>query len=374
MSAPTGDHATAVNLGLRAADACRYDAVALGEVMLRLDPEQDRIHTARTFRVWEGGGEYNVIRALRSTFGMRTAVVTALADNEIGRLIENLILTGGVDTSLIRWMPYDGIGQHTRNGLNFTERGFGVRGARGIYDRGHTAVSQIGPEDIDWDRLFGDDGVRWLHTGGVFAGLSEKAAETLIAATAAAKRYGAIVSYDPNYRPSLWRERGGLSRAMEVNHEVIGHVDILFDFTVIGEMYGSTGEHRVPSDLDDDELSALAQQVTAEHPNLHVLASTTRRVHSANRNDFGGLAWTRETGLVRGATRRDLEIFDRIGGGDGFVSGLVHGLMTGENLHTAVEHGIAHGALVMASPGDTSMATAAEVFALAESGTAHVNR
>ena len=208
------------DLSIRPASACRFDAVSLGEVMLRLDPGEGRIRTARTFAVWEGGGEYNVARGLRRAFGLRTGIVTALADNEIGHLVEDLILTGGLDTSLIRWVAYDGIGRGVRNGLNFTERGFGVRGAVGVSDRGHTAASQLKPGDVDWDHLFGELGVRWLHTGGIFAALSESAADTVIEAVTAAKKYGTVVSYDLNYRPSLWKAIGGQAKAQEVNREI----------------------------------------------------------------------------------------------------------------------------------------------------------
>src|SRR5215475_9667797 len=153
---------------LRPREQCRWDAAALGEVMLRLDPGEGRIRTARSFRAWEGGGEYNVVRGLRRCFGLRSAVVTALADNEIGRLIEDLILTGGVDPSWIRWIDYDGIGRANRNGLNFTERGFGVRGALGVSDRGHTAAGQLDPHSVNWDHLFGQLGARWFHSGGIY--------------------------------------------------------------------------------------------------------------------------------------------------------------------------------------------------------------
>src|SRR5680860_1306068 len=187
---------TMADLSIRPASECRFDVVSLGEVMLRLDPGEGRIRTARSFRAWEGGGEYNVARGLRRAFGLRAAIVTALADNEIGRLVEDFILTGGLDTSFIRWVPYDGIGRVVRNGLNFTERGFGVRGAVGVSDRGHTAVSQLKPGDVDWDHLFGQLGVRWLHTGGIFAALSESTAQTVIAAVEAAHRHGTVVSYD----------------------------------------------------------------------------------------------------------------------------------------------------------------------------------
>jgi len=222
-------------LALRPADECRYDAVSLGEIMLRLDPGELRIRTARAFEAWEGGGEYNVVRGLHRVFGLRTAAVTALVDNEIGHLIEQFILAGGVDTSLIRWVDFDGVGRTVRNGLNFTERGFGVRGAVGVSDRGHTAASQLRPGDIDWDHLFGEVGVRWLHTGGIFAALSESTAQTVIEAVTAAKRHGTVVSYDLNYRPSLWKAIGGQERAQQVNREIASSIDVMIgneeDFT-----------------------------------------------------------------------------------------------------------------------------------------------
>ena len=204
-------------LTLRPADECRYDALALGEVMLRLDPGELRIRTARSFTAWEGGGEYNVVRGLSRVFGQRAGVITALVDDEVGHLIEGFIMAGGVDTSLIHWAPSDGVGRTVRNGLNFTERGFGVRGAVGVSDRGNTAAAQLRPEDVDWDYLFGELGVRWLHTGGIYAALSTDAADTVIAAVTAAKKYGTVVSYDLNYRPSLWKSIGGLEKAREVN-------------------------------------------------------------------------------------------------------------------------------------------------------------
>ena len=164
-------------LKIKSADSCKYDILSLGEIMLRFDPGPGRIHTARQFAVWEGGGEYNVARGLRRCFGLRAGAITALADNPVGRLVEDFMLQGGVDVSHVKWVPYDGIGRTVRNGLNFVERGFGCRGARSCADRGLTAVSQLKPGDIDWDAIFGKEGVRWFHTGGIFAALSETTAE-----------------------------------------------------------------------------------------------------------------------------------------------------------------------------------------------------
>jgi 2-dehydro-3-deoxygluconokinase len=365
-----------VSLDVRG-DECRWDAVALGEVMLRLDPGDLRVHTATSFAVAEGGGEYNVARGLASVFGLRTAVVTALVDNPVGRLIEGRIRAGGVDPSLIRWAPWDGIGRSVRNGVNFTERGFGPRGAVGVSDRGHTAASQLAPGEVDWDGLFGGDGVRWLHTGGIYAGLSETSAQTVLAAVRAARRHGVRVSYDLNYRPSLWRQAGGQARAQAVNREVAEHVDVMIgneeDFTAaLG--FRVEGVDANLSALPADSYAAMIAQVAEAYPNLKVVATTLRGVRSASVNDWGALAWSRRDGLVAAAQRDGLEILDRVGGGDSFASGLVYGLISGEPLATAVEWGAAHGALAMSTPGDTSMATKAEVLKLAAGGSARVDR
>jgi 2-dehydro-3-deoxygluconokinase len=344
--------------------------------MLRLDPGDSRIKTTRSFRVWEGGGEYNVTRGLRRCFGLRTAVVTAFADNEIGRLAEDFILQGGVDTSLIRWVPYDGVGRSVRNGLNFTERGFGVRGARGVSDRGHTAISQLRPGDIDWEHIFGTLGVRWFHTGGIYASLSPSAAGVLAEAAAAARRHGTIVSYDLNYRPSLWQEIGGQDRAREVNRELVRHVDVLLgneeDFTAcLGYEVPDTGSDY--TSLSAANFRQMITEVTSDLPHLKAVGTTLRTVRSATINDWGAVAWA--GGEFAEATHRPgLEIFDRVGGGDSFASGLIYGLMTFDELATAVEYGAAHGALAMTTPGDTSMASLAEVAALARGGSARVQR
>lgn len=356
---------------------CRYDLVSLGEVMLRLDPGEGRIRTARCLHVWEGGGEYNVARGLRRCFGMRTGIVSALADNEVGHLIEDCILAGGVDTSLIQWVGDDGIGRTVRNGLNFTERGFGLRGALGVSDRGHTAASQLSPGQVDWDRLFGDLGVRWFHTGGIFAGLSDSTAQVAAEAMAAARRYRTVISYDLNYRPSLWRGIGGPKRAREVNQCLAEQVDVMIgneeDFAAsLGiETPGATGDL---IDLDTGAFQRMIETATARYPNFEVVATTLREVMTATRNDWGAIAWSSGTGFVHATKRPGLEILDRVGGGDSFASGLVYGLLTGQGLATAVEYGAAHGALAMTTPGDTSMATATEVEKLMQGGSARAQR
>lgn len=365
------------DLELRDARECRYDAVSLGEVMLRLDPGEGRIRTARRFRAWEGGGEYNVARGLRRCFGMRTAVVTALADNPVGRLIEDFVLQGGVDTSAIRWVPYDGVGRQARNGLNFTERGFGLRGAVGVADRGHTAVSQMRPGEVDWEELFGRDGARWFHTGGIYAALSETTAEVAAEAMEAAHRHGTVVSYDLNYRPSLWQAIGGQDRAREVNRALAPLVDVMLgneeDFTAcLGfEVPGTSSDL---SHLEVAGFKSMLAEATDTYANLQVVATTLRTVRTATVNDWGAIGWSRGSGFVEATLRPEVEILDRVGGGDSFASGLVYGLLSGRALGEALEYGAAHGALAMTTPGDTSMATLGEVEALVSGGTARVQR
>ncbi len=364
-------------LTLRPADECRYDALALGEVMLRLDPGEFRIRTARSFTAWEGGGEYNVVRGLSRVFGQRAGVITALVDDEVGHLVESMIMAGGVDPSLIHWAPSDGVGRTVRNGLNFTERGFGVRGAKGVNDRGHTAIAQLGPDDVDFEHIFGELGVRWLHTGGIYAALSETSAETALAAIKAAKKYGTIVSYDLNYRPSLWKSIGGQARAQEVNRELARYVDVMIgneeDFTAsLGFEIEGVDENL--TELPIDGFARMIETAAAAFPNFQVIATTLRAVHSASDNDWSALAWSPGTGLVQAADRKHLEILDRVGGGDSFASGLSYGLISGQDLQTAVEYGAAHGALAMTTPGDTTMATKAEVLKLAGGGSARVDR
>ncbi len=363
-------------LEIRPAGRCRWDLVALGEVMLRFDPGEGRIATSRSFAVYEGGGEYNVARGLRRCFGLRTALVSALADNPVGRLVEELVLRGGVDQSHVRWVPYDGVGRTVRNGLNFTERGFGVRGAVGCSDRGHTAVSQLGPGDVDWEEVFGAEGARWFHCGGIFAALGERTADLAIEAMAAARRHGTIVSYDLNYRPSLWRAIGGEERAREVNRRVAPLVDVVLgneeDFSAaLG--FEVAGLDRDFSTLDPERYGAMMAQVVAAYPNVRLVATTLRAVLSASRNDWSAVCWAGGE-LYRSTPRPGLEILDRVGGGDSFASGLVYGLLAGFPPQVALEYGAAHGALAMTTPGDTSMATLAEVESLVRGASARVQR
>ena len=360
---------------LKAADTCRWDCVSLGEVMLRLDPGDDRIHTARTFRACEGGGEYNVARGLRRCFGLRAAVITAFAKNPIGQLLEDLILQGGVDTSLIRWVPYDGIGRTARNGLNFTERGFGVRSAVGCSDRGNTAIANSEPTDFDWQDIFAANGSRWLHTGGIFAALSASSASVAKAAIQAARSSGTVVSYDLNYRESLWKGIGGKAKAQDVNRELVSAVDVLFgneeDFSAtLGVAIEGVGDDF--SDLPLASYESMLRRVSELYPNLKLIATTLRTAHTATMNDWGAIA------LYEGKSfhvpQRPLEILDRVGGGDSFASGLIYGFLAGKDTQWALQCGVAHGALAMTTPGDTSMATLSEVEALMRGGSARITR
>jgi 2-dehydro-3-deoxygluconokinase len=365
-----------MTLTIKSKNNCRWDLVSLGEVMLRLDPGAGRIHTTRGFEVWEGGGEYNVARGLRRCFEMDTSVVTALADNPVGRLVQDLIYQGGVDQSHVKWLKYDGVGRSVRNGLNFTERGFGVRAALGCSDRGHTAVSQLKPGEVDWEKIFGEEGARWFHTGGIFCALSETTPQVAHEAMTAARRHGTIVSYDLNYRASLWKGIGGPARACEVNRELAPLIEVMLgneeDFTAaLGfEVEGLDQQH---SKLEVANFQKMIERATREFPNFQVVATTLRHARTATVNDWGAVCFA-DGQFYQAPTRENLEILDRIGGGDSFASGLIYGLLSGRGPQWAVDCGAAHGALAMTTPGDTTMATLGEVEKVMKGGTARVDR
>jgi 2-dehydro-3-deoxygluconokinase len=361
---------------IKAKSECIWDLVSLGEVMLRLDPGDERISTTRHFRAWEGGGEYNVARGLRRCFGMDTAVVTALADNPVGRLVEDLMLQGGVSQKYVRWIPYDGVGRTVRNGLNFTERGFGVRAAVGCSDRGHTAVSQLKPGEIDWEQIFSKDGARWFHTGGIFAALSETTPLVAQEAMEAAKRAGTVISYDLNYRASLWKSIGGKGRAQEVNRKLAPMIDVMIgneeDFTAaLG--FSVSGLDEQHSRLESENFKKMIGAVVKEYPSMSVIATTLRHARTASINDWGALCYC-DREFYEAPKRESLEIYDRVGGGDSFASGLIYGFLSGKDPQWSVECGAAHGALAMTTPGDTTMATLAEVLQAMTARTARIER
>jgi 2-dehydro-3-deoxygluconokinase len=363
-------------MNIKSKDRCRWDLVSLGEVMLRFDPGDTRIATTREFRAWEGGGEYNVARGLKRCFGMDTAIVTALADNPVGRLVEDLMLQGGVNLQHLRWVRYDGVGRSVRNGLNFTERGFGVRAAVGCSDRGHTAVSQLKPGEIDWEELFAREGARWFHTGGIFCALSETTPLVAKEAMEAAKRHGTIISYDLNYRASLWESIGGKKKAQEVNRMLAPLVDVMLgneeDFSAaLG--FAAPAVDESTSQMDHRGFQTMMEKVAQEFPNFAVIATTLRNARTATQNDWSAIAYSAGQ-FHQSSLRENLEIYDRVGGGDSFASGLVYGLLTGKDLAWAVDCGAAHGALAMTTPGDTSMATLPEVLQVMKGKSARISR
>ncbi|MCE2862285.1 MAG: hypothetical protein RIR76_2809 [Verrucomicrobiota bacterium] len=365
-----------MSLPIKPAASCGFDQVSLGEVMLRLDPGEGRVRTAREFRAWEGGGEYNTSRGLRKCFRLKTAVCTAFVDNEVGHLVEDFIMQGGVATDFIRWREDDGIGRTVRNGLNFTERGFGIRGAVGVPDRGNTAASQLKPGDFDWDLIFGRIGARWFHTGGIFAALSETTAALAIEAVQAAKRHGTIVSYDLNYRPSLWKSIGGQKKAREINREIARHVDVMIgneeDFTASLGFEVKGTDHNL-SRIELDAFKEMIRTAVREFPNFKVAATTLRRVVTATKNDWSAVLW-HDGNFFESRQYPELEILDRVGGGDSFASGLQFGFLEFNDPQRAVDYGAAHGALASTTPGDTSMATRKEVEKQIQGGGARVVR
>ncbi|HXB01960.1 MAG TPA: sugar kinase [Opitutaceae bacterium] len=365
-----------MSLKIKPASECKYDQLSLGEVMLRLDPGETRVRVAREFKVWEGGGEYNTSRGLRKCFGLRTGVCTAFVDNEVGHLVEDFIMQGGVATDFIKWREDDGIGRTVRNGLNFTERGFGVRGAVGVPDRGNTAASQLKPGDFNWDDIFGKQGVRWFHTGGIFAALSETTAALTVEAVKAANKHGTIVSYDLNYRPSLWKTIGGLKKAREVNREIAKYVDVMIgneeDFTAsLG--FEVKGADENISHIETDAFKAMIQTAVTEFPNFKVAATTLRKVITATVNDWGAILY-HDGKFYDSRKYPELEILDRVGGGDSFASGLQFGFLSKNDPQLAVDYGAAHGAFASTTPGDTSMATQKEIEKLMKGGSARVVR
>jgi 2-dehydro-3-deoxygluconokinase len=345
-------------LTIKPKNDCRWDLVSLGEVLLRFDPGDERIHNSRTFRVWEGGGEYNVARGLAKVFNLNTGVITALADNALGRLAEDLVKQGGVDTSEILWRETDGMSEKTRNGLYFIERGWGMRPPLSCFDRANTAISQLQPDDVDWNRMFEESGTRWFHTGGVFTGLSETTPKTAAAAMQAAKENGAIVSYDLNYRDSLWRTRGGRAAANEINKSLLPFVDLVF---------GVPGFDARLANFNENSFRSTAQNLQNEFPNLKIVASTLRNVTTADTHDLSAICYSNEQ-VFKAFDYKNVRVLDRVGSGDAFASGFIYGFLSGKNEQFAVDCGTAHATLAMTTPGDNSMAKLSEVLDLMQGG------
>jgi 2-dehydro-3-deoxygluconokinase len=363
-------------LEIKAAADARWDCVSFGEVMLRFDPGFGRVRNARSFQVWEGGGEYNVARAMRKCWQKRAAVVTALPKNDLGWLVEDFIMQGGVDMSHVIWRDFDGLGRNTRVGLNFTEKGFGIRPALGCSDRGHSAASQIKPGEVNWEKLFGEEGVRWFHTGGIFAALAPNTSEAVLEAVEVAKQYGTVVAYDLNFRASLWKSQGGKEGAQRVNRNIAKYVDVMIgneeDFTAcLGFEVEGADEHL--TNIETDSFKKMIQTACGAFPNFKVAATTLRKATTASVNDWSALLYY-DGQLYQSMQRPNLEIYDRVGGGDGFASGLAYAFLEGKGPQAAVEYGAAHGALAMTTPGDTSMVRVEEVEAAMKGKGARVIR
>jgi len=357
-----------------------WDLVSSGEVMLRFDPGEYRIWTTRNCKVSEGSGEYNVARGLKRCLGLDTAVVAAFAKNPLGLLLQDLIYEGGVDSSLIRWVDYDGVGRTVRNGLNFTERGFGVRSALGCSDRGHTAVSALKPGKIDWDSILASqgassEGTRWFHTGGIFSAWSETTTEAALEAMQATRKHGVVVSYDLNYRDSLWKSFGGKKHAQKVNRAIASYVDVMLgdeeDFSA-AMGYEVAGMDENLSCLDPESFQHMMRQVVKDFP-FKAVATTLRKATTATSNEGGAICCC-EGDFFKAKNRENLEILDRVGGGDSFASGLIYGVLAGNDAQWAVECGAAHAALAMTTPGDTSMATLTEVLQVMKGAGARIAR
>jgi len=364
-----------MTLTVRKKEGCRWDVVSLGEVMLRFDPGEYRIWTTRQFAVSEGGGEYNVARGLKRCFGLDAAIVTAFAKNPVGALLQDLIYQSGVDSSLIKWVNYDGVGRTVRNGLNFTERGFGVRAALGCSDRGHTAIAALKPGEIDWDTIFSVQGARWFHTGGIFCALSETTPDVALEAMKSARKHGVVVSYDLNYRDSLWKSIGGKKRAQEVNRRIAPFVDVMLgneeDFSAaLGYEVPGTDENL--SALDPENFKKMIAKVVQDFP-FKVVATTLRKATTATRNDWGAICYS-DGNFHQARNRENLEILDRVGGGDSFASGLIYGFLAGKDAQWAVECGAAHVALAMTTPGETTMAALEEVLQVMKGAGARIVR
>ena len=357
--------------GLAIPAAGALDFLSLGSVVIRFDPGVVPFRKARDAAIHVSGGEYNVAANLSDCFGLRTAIATAMVDYPIGALVDERIREMGVRPFYRRFV-HDGV-----RGPNiahvYSDRGFGVRPPVVFYNRADEAAARLAPGDFDWPAIFAD-GVRWFHSGGIFASLSATTSELMIEAMDAAHAAGAIVSLDLNYRAKLWAPEGGQARAQAVLSRIVEHVDVLLgNEEDLQAGLGLAGpEDAAVSSLDPNAFLTMMSQLVARFPRVRVVATTLREVHSANRHTWSAVAWV--NGSAHVAPVMDLDVYDRVGGGDGFAAGFIYGLLTGLEPDEALRLGWAHGALIATFPGDTTMATLDQVRALAAGGSARIQR
>ncbi len=344
-------------LEIKEKSSCKWDFVSLGELLLRFDPDDSRIADAREFKVWDGGAEYNIAANLRRVFSLNVSLISALNDNEIGRLAIGLARNAGVDTSNID------LKDTGRNGIYFIERGFGSRAAASAFDRENTAISMSDARSFDWDKIFSNC-VRWFHTGGIFTGLSDTTPDAAMAAMKAARKSGSVVSYDLNYRDSLWRNRGGREASNELNRKLLAFADIVF---------GAFDFDPTLDSFNAKAFSEAAAKMQKQFPNIKAIVSTLRNTTSANRHDLSGVCYS--NGMIfKGIVRNDIEVLDRVGSGDAFAAGYIYGILEGKGEQFAVDCGVSLGTLAMTTAGDVAAVTADEVFEFMKGIDARVKR
>ncbi len=356
---------------IRDAKECRLDILALGECMVRLSPAgHQRIEFSNEFEAWVGGGEYNVSYAA-ARLGLRTGWVSRMVDNPVGHLIRNHARAAGMDVSSVVWVPYDGVGRADRVGLNWTEVGTGVRASVTMYDRGHSAASHMKPGDVDWGKAL-SGGVRWFHTGGIFSALSPTCPEVAAQALQAARESGAVTSYDLNFRSKLWSAK----EANAATEKLISNIRFIIgneeDFIkVLGMKIEGVGEDF--KGLKVESYKRMVEQVVKKYPQIEAVGTTLREVVTGLVNHWSAILWY-EGKFYESRRYENLEIEDRVGGGDGFASGVIYGILSGKGPQEAVEWGAAHGALAMSTRGDTSMVTREEVEHAVKGGSARIKR
>jgi len=359
-------------LNIKSAAECKFDLMSLGECMIRLSPPgHQRIELTPYFEAYAGGGEYNVAYAL-SRYGLRTSWTSRLVDNPLGAFIRNHAQASGMDLSEVVWVPYDGAGRKDRIGLNFTEVGIGVRASVTMYDRGYTAVSHMKSGDVDWKRIFGERKVRWFHTGGIFAALSDSCAEVTTESMKAAHEAGTITSYDLNFRSKLWSSE----KAIEVTKGVVPYIDVLIgneeDFQkVLGFKVEGADENL--KKLPVEGYKRMVKEVVSKYPHIKAVGTTLREVVSGLVNNWSAIMYY-DGQFYESRRYENLEIEDRVGGGDGFCSGTIYGFLTGLTPQECVEMGAAHGALLQTTRGDTSMVTMDEIKHVMKGGSARIKR